>query len=116
MKEQRMKILEMLAAGTINAAEAEQLLKAIDDTPSRAVTKHALKKVVILVDSQDGDNVRINLPLEFVNLLKGNKFNVDFDDYDIDVDALIDLINSGVVGELVNIKSSDGDTVLIKVE
>ncbi|HZJ89515.1 MAG TPA: hypothetical protein VFD05_02365 [Bacilli bacterium] len=116
MKEQRMKILEMLAAGTINAVEAEQLLKAIDDTPSTTVTKHALKNVVVLIDSKEGDNVRINLPLEFVNLLKGNKFNVNFDEYNIDIDAIIDLVNSGVVGELVNIKSSDGDTVLIKVE
>ena len=34
----------------------------------------------------------------------------------IDFDQLMAMIESGAVGELVNIKSSDGDTVVINVQ
>jgi hypothetical protein len=41
---------------------------------------------------------------------------LDTDDFDIDVDELIEMINSGIVGEIVNVKSADGDIVRILVE
>jgi hypothetical protein len=57
------------------------------------------------------------LPIEFAKLLKSKKFNIDsLDDIDLDVDTLIEMINSGAIGELVNIKSADGDIVKIVVE
>jgi len=69
------------------------------------------------VDSADGDVVKIQLPIEFAKLLKSGKFNIDqLDDMDIDLDALIAMVNSGVIGELINIESADGDVVRIVVE
>lgn len=116
MKEQRMKILEMLKDGIISVEAAERLLNAVDGSETSALaTKRQFKTLVIDVKTDDGDDVKINLPIEFVKLLKGGKFNVDLDDYDVDVDALIDLVTSGAVGELVNI-NSDGDHVVIRVE
>ena len=71
----------------------------------------------VLVDSADGDKVRIELPIEFAKLLKNKKLTrINEDDLDIDIDALIQMINAGVVGEIVNIKSADGDIVKIIVE
>jgi hypothetical protein len=123
LKAERMKILDLLAKNVINAEQAEKLLASlngsnqeIDDYPV-IEKKNQFRMLKVLVDSADGDQVRIELPIEFAKLLKNKKFmKVDTDDFDIDVDDLIGMINSGVVGEIVNIKSADGDIVKIIVE
>jgi len=123
MKEERMKILELLSKGTITADQAESLLAALGDNEDKEPEVTAVQKkgpfrmLKILVDSADGDQVRVELPIEFAKLLKNKKINMGtLDDVDLDVDMLIQMINSGVVGEIVNVKSADGDTVKILVE
>lgn len=115
-KEERMKILEMLKEGIINAEEAEKLLSAIDGEDEILPNKRKFKMLKVYVDSDDGDKVRIQIPIEFARLLKSDKFNVNLSNVDLDVDQLIQLIDSGVVGEIVNIDSADGDKVRIVVE
>ncbi len=123
LKEERMKILDLLSKGIISADEAEKLLTSLNnDTEESEVIIPAKKKdqfkmLKVLVDSADGDEVRIELPIEFAKLLKNKKLtHIDEDDFDIDIDLLIQMINSGVVGEIVNVKSADGDIVRIIVE
>jgi hypothetical protein len=41
---------------------------------------------------------------------------VNLSDNDIDIDALLDMINTGVVGEIVSVDSADGDKIRIIVE
>lgn len=123
LKAERMKILELLAKNVINADEAEKLLAAISNPEQKEEDypvqnkKNQFRMLKILVDSNDGDEVRIELPIEFAKLLKSKKImKVDTDDFDLDIDELIGMINSGVVGEIVNVKSADGDIVRIVVE
>lgn len=125
LKEERMKILELLTKGVISPDDAEKLLSALgtaqDQTNDFAPVqkKNQFRMLKVYVDSADGDQVRIELPIEFAKLLKSKKLNigsVDLDDMDIDVDMLIQMINSGAIGEIVNIKSADGDIVRITVE
>ncbi len=125
IKEERMKILEMLSEGKITAEQAETLLAAVGESENRKdgeeiklpTKKNAFRMLKIFVDSCDGDEVRIQIPVEFAKLLKNNKMNINgLDDVDIDVDALIQMINSGANGELINVRSSDGDIVKIFVE
>ncbi|MDD3841958.1 MAG: hypothetical protein WC088_03420 [Candidatus Izemoplasmatales bacterium] len=122
LKEERMKILELLAKGTISAEDAEKLLSAMGDnekTEGSVVLgkKMPFRMLKIYVDSADGDVVKIEIPIEFAKLLKSGKFNIDqLGDMDIDIDDLISMINSGAVGELINVKSADGDVVRIAVE
>ncbi len=75
----------------------------------------------IVVDSHDGDKVRVNLPMALVqvamdmgmempqvsgnNALKG-----------IDWMQIMDLVRHGAMGNLVEVESADGDTVRIFVE
>lgn|GEM_PF-314379 len=125
-KQERMKILDMLTKGTISAEDAERLLSAIGDRnipeppapPEPFAPKKApFRMLKIYVDSADGDVVKIELPIEFAKLLKSGKFNLDaLDDMDIDIDTLIQMINAGAIGELVNVKSADGDNVKIVIE
>ncbi|MBN2540012.1 MAG: hypothetical protein JXB08_00650 [Bacilli bacterium] len=123
LKEERMKILELLSKGVISAEEAEKLLAAMTSESQEpeviipAKKKDQFKMLKVLVDSADGDEVRIELPVEFAKLLKNKKLTrINEDDLDIDIDALIQMINTGVVGEIVNVKSADGDIVKIIVE
>lgn len=124
LKEERMKVLDLLSKGIISADEAEKLLSAMDksDEGLRAEAvlvdqkKAPFRMLKILVDSEDGDKVRVQIPVEFAKLLKTGKFNVNLSDNDIDIDALLDMINTGVVGEIVSVDSADGDKIRIIVE
>ena len=84
-------------------------------------TKAILK---ILVNSADGDEVIINLPIALgETIIKAIiKSNVgDKNDKDdllkqIDFEQIIDLVKKGIIGEIVNVKSADGDIVIIRIE
>eukprot|EP01156_Anaeramoeba_ignava_P021218 Anaeramoba_ignava/c18487_g1_i1.p2 GENE.c18487_g1_i1~~c18487_g1_i1.p2 ORF type:complete len:126 (+),score=29.89 c18487_g1_i1:1264-1641(+) len=120
LKEERLKILEMLSNGTIDAKQAEELLSALGHKEVEATfvekKKGPFKLLKILVDSADGDKVNIKIPVEFAKLLKNKKFQANFGDVDVDVDSIIEMVTQGMEGEIVNVESSDGDTVKIVVE
>ena len=75
----------------------------------------------IIVDSADGDKVRVNLPLALVQVclemgmqmpqINGNEAlkNIDFA-------QIIQLVQHGAVGNLVEVDSADGDVIRIFVE
>lgn len=126
LKAERMKILELLNKGIINVDDAERLLAALGEPEAKTETpfelvnqkKAPFRMLKVYVDSADGDQVRIQLPIEFAKLLKNSKFNgmESLGDMDLDIDTLIQMINAGVIGEIVNVESADGDIVRITVE
>lgn len=126
LKAERMKILELLNKGIINVDDAERLLAALGESDSKTETPYELvnqkkapfRMLKVYVDSADGDQVRIQLPIEFAKLLKNSKFSgmESLGDMDLDIDTLIQMINAGVIGEIVNVESADGDIVRITVE
>ncbi len=79
------KLLQMVAEGKISVDDGERLLKAIGEvekkeenekttktvvkaiTRSKSSNKNLKGKLIILVDSSEGDNVKINLPLKLAN-------------------------------------------------
>jgi len=79
MVEERKKVLEMLAAGKINAEDAERLLDKLSGNasnaastaqlpPSSAVSTSAKPKYLrIVVDQPGRDQVNVRIPLSFVN-------------------------------------------------
>lgn len=79
----------------------------------------------IVVDSQDGDKVRVNLPLSLVKVcieaglsmpeVSGNKATAQAL-ASMDWQQMFSLIEKGVVGEIVSVQSADGDNVSIVVE
>ncbi|NLA95446.1 MAG: helix-turn-helix transcriptional regulator [Clostridiaceae bacterium] len=75
----------------------------------------------IVVDSSDGDKVRVNVPLALMKLLEGTDGAGGFNINGINLGALewekvIKLIDEGVLGKLVEVESADGDHVEIFVE
>ena len=75
----------------------------------------------ILVDSADGDHVRVNIPMALVQValdmgmempqVSGNAALKN-----IDLGQILELVRQGAIGNLVEVESSDGDVVRIYVE
>jgi len=123
LKEERMKILEMLSNKMIDASDAEKLLQALEsdrrEVKAEVVSKkQPFKMLKVIIDSEDGDKVRVKIPVEFSKLLKTAKFKnkLNFGGTDVDVDQIVEMISQGADGEIVNIVSADGDSVKIVVE
>lgn len=75
----------------------------------------------VIVNSHDGDKVRVNLPIPLIKvaLEMGMKMpQVSGNDAlkDIDFSQVLALVDRGLIGKLVEVESSDGDIVEITVE
>ena len=76
----------------------------------------------IIVNSSDGDKVRINLPMPLVKA--GVEMGVNISQLsgmqsagrNIDLEQIMTLVDKGLVGKLLEIESGDGDIVEIVVE
>lgn len=117
-----MRILEMIEKKQITAAEGAELLKALDTTEVTKLSpkKDAFKMFRIKILSNDGDKVNVQIPVEFAKVaLKNGKGFMKMDqlgDLDLDVDMILEMIDSGTLGKIVDIESADGDTVEIVIE
>ena len=111
---------------TILGVTVDELLGRVDPSRVELVEENKRKNIkdmvlkIIVIDGDDGDKVNVKLPFLLVKALlesgapisiNGNKSleNVDFK-------QIFDLVEKGVVGELVNIESKDGSIVKIVVE
>lgn len=115
-------ILQMVKDGDINIEEASKLLEALESTPNQALkSRNSKQKLRVLVDSKNGDTVRINMPLSLikagVNL--ASQLNVNGQHIDmkgVDMDIIMKAIEDGETGEIVDIQTSDGENVKIFIE
>jgi hypothetical protein len=126
MKEEVSKILEMVQAGTISAAEGQQLLDAMGayEESNQGVPKRP-GRLRVRVISSDGDKVNIVLPLALVKsglrlgMNVGGKYSEGALD-GIDMQEVLRLVDemaaAGDTGDIVNVESADGDIVHIYLE
>ena len=98
----------------------ENNVPVVVEEPLRKPVEQMILKIKVL--SADGDKVNVNLPLGFVKACMNMgvsmpQVGVDGDVMkNIDFDALMKMIDYGVIGKLVEIESADGDHVEIYVE
>ncbi len=125
-------ILKMVKENTITVDEASKLLAAVGnnevvpvlDTPQKMSEDYHHKMLKILVDSVDGDVVRVSIPVTLVLAgidlaAKFNNVNINdrkIDTSQIDTELIKEFIQSGMLGEIVSIESANGDHVRIFVE
>ena len=76
----------------------------------------------VMVESHEGDHVRVNLPISLVTavLSTGGAANQNmkignFDLSSIDFNQLIALVKNGALGRLVEVDSAEGDHVVVEV-
>ncbi len=75
----------------------------------------------IIVDSAEGDKVRVNLPLALVQValdmgMELPQVSGNIALQNIDLRQILELVRQGAIGNLVEVESAEGDTVRIFVE
>lgn len=75
----------------------------------------------VVVNSASGDKVRINLPLPILKLgiqlgMSVPEINGNDALKDVDFNQILNLVENGLIGKIVEVESADGDTVEIYVE
>ena len=98
--------------------ETEEVVNILPKENRKPNNKMVLKKKI---SSTDGDKVNVNLPMPFIfacinSGVKLPSLNGSDALNSIDFKEIINLVEQGVVGELVSIDSADGDTIKIFVE
>jgi hypothetical protein len=126
--EERMKVLKMVESGKITAAEATQLLEALDEAPTAgkgappvppAPSSMGGRWFRVRVTDSDTGKVRVNvrLPVGVVNagLKMGMRFAPQVEG--MDIEALTSMINSGEIGQIVDVMDDkDGEHVEVFIE
>jgi len=126
MKEEIAKVLTMVQEGKINAeqgSELIQVLKEKEETSIEKPSKYLDKTLKVRVVSAENDNVIVNLPIKLVKvvLLAGHSIAASVpqaEKYvkDIDINLIIEAIENELDGQIVDIKSANGDTVSVIIE
>ena len=98
--------------------ELEQTAKVLPPEERKDIKEMMLR---IVVDSADGDRVRVNLPMALVQVamemgmempqVSGNAALKN-----IDLSQILAMVQQGAIGNLVEVESSDGDVVRVFVE
>ncbi|RAS80293.1 SHOCT-like domain-containing protein [Priestia endophytica] len=129
MKEEITRVLTMVQEGKIDAdkgAELIQVLKGKEETGNKLLEKaneYLDKTLKIRVVSAENDNVMVNLPIKLVKvvLMAGHSIAASIpqsEKYvkDIDISLIIEAIENELDGQIVDIKSANGDTVSVIID
>nr|WP_285847061.1 hypothetical protein [Sporosarcina luteola] len=118
----------MVQEGKVDAEKASELIEVLKNRdsgtgPSSKRTAYSDKTLKIRVVSADNDNVSVNLPIKLIKVLLKAGHNIagnipQSEKYvkDIDIDVLIEAIENELDGQIVDVKSADGDTVSVFIE
>lgn len=124
---EKLTILKMVEEGKITVEEASKLLQSVEDKNQELslVTKstdRTAKWIKIKVIDDEGTRVNVNLPIALVDVAfkiakaSDSNFDVKLGNVNVDIDAIIKMIQEGAEGKLVDIDSSDGTKVEIVIE
>ncbi|MBC5628811.1 hypothetical protein H8S20_07905 [Clostridium sp. NSJ-6] len=129
MNEEILMILKMVEEGKVSADKAKELIDALGnsskDTEAIVSKRYEDKFLKVVVLSNEGDKVNIQLPIKIVKeILKVSgklpitKYIEGMDGIDIDalMNTLVSCLDNEVMGEIVNICSSEGDIVKIFID
>ncbi|MEB2630791.1 SHOCT-like domain-containing protein [Peribacillus frigoritolerans] len=129
MKEEISRVLTMVQEGKIDAdkgSELIQVLKEKEETgqkPLEKPNKYLDKTLKIRVVSAENDNVTVNLPIKLVKvvLMAGHSIAASIpqsEKYvkDVDISLIMEAIENELDGQIVDIKSANGDTVSVIID
>lgn len=122
MNDEVMKVLKMLEEGKIDAQKAGELIEVLNASKNNGpAVINSDKMLKIRVNSQNGDNVNINIPVKFIRNIGGAIKRIPKVEgvegmEDIDIQAILQAVSDGLDGKIVDVKSEKGDNVEIVVE
>ncbi len=113
------KILGVTVDELLSGKQEQQPVVTLVPEEQRKDIKDMMLRVV--VDSNDGDKVRVNLPMALVQVAL--EMGMDMPQIsgsgamkEIDWNQIIELVRRGAMGNLVEVESADGDIVRVFVE
>ncbi|WP_434735190.1 DUF2089 domain-containing protein [Clostridium sp.] len=119
------KILKMVEEGKITSDKAQELIQALNDenTDIQIVSDDDImdKMLKIRVNSHDGDNVNVNLPVKFIKTILKTVGKIPISDSvkgmeNIDLNLISEAIDNGLSGKIVDVKSANDDIVEVVIE
>lgn len=125
MKEEVKRILKMVEEGKIDIDKASELIDAIKNTdievPYASSKSQNLDKMLkVRVFSSTKDTVNVNVPVKFLKAIGNAVNNIKIpgvsDENGIDVQMIMEAIDSGLEGKILDVKSSNGDIVEVSIE
>lgn len=127
MREDLIKVLTMLSEGKINVEKSAELIDAMykkEEKSLEVISKDYNKKMLkVFVDSVQGDNVRVNLPVAIiVSVLKATgklpikNTGMEGIDFEVLSESIITALENEMLGEIVTVDSGKGDIVRVVIE
>lgn len=126
MREELVRVLNMVKDNKIEVEEAADLIEAFFETKNVETKKsNSKRKLVIKVDSSDGDKVNVKVPLGLIKMAKSmiplalsqKGTNMSKEQIDQIVEAIDNIDFEEFEGEtIVDVNSEDGDIVKIFIE
>lgn len=123
MKEEVKRILKMVEEGKIDSDKAAELIEAINKTEEIqqvSVIGNHERMLKVRVLSATKDTVNVNVPIKFLKAIGNAVNNIKIpgvsDQEGIDVKMIMEAIDSGLEGKIVDVKSSNGDIVEVFIE
>lgn len=116
VSEEKIQILEMVEDGKITAAEATELLAALESNEEEIVPRKDVKWLKVRVytlDDQPKVNVNIPISLVDVGLKLAKKYDPKLKDSgldNIDLDEILDAIKNGAEGKIVDVIDDEEQT------
>jgi len=95
--------------------EKKQTVEVVEQPKKGDYSDYFLK---ILVRS-DEEKITVNLPLSVVTMMVGKTGSMEFGKFSLtkeEIEKIIEMVDQGVVGNLIEIEGSDGETINIFVE
>ncbi|MEL7656727.1 MAG: hypothetical protein AAGU75_12555 [Bacillota bacterium] len=118
-----MRVLKMVEEGKIDADKATELIEALNAQPEAkplSTLGNSDKMLKVRVISSTEDNVNVNIPINFLKAIGNAVNNIKIpgvsEQEGIDIKMIMEAIDSGLEGKIVDVKSSNGDLVEVSIE
>ena len=123
MKEEVKRILKMVEEGKIDSDKATELIEALNKSSSdshRTTVGNLDKMLKVRVLSALHDTVNVNVPVKFLKAIGNAVNNIKIpgvsEQEGIDIKMIMEAIDSGLEGKIVDVKSGNGDIVEVSIE
>lgn len=126
MREDLLKVLNMLVEGKLEVEKGADLIEAMytkEEKMVETIKNYDRRMFRVFVDSVGGDNVKVNLPVAVItSILKATgklpikSTEMEGLDFEMLSEAIIVALQNEMLGEIVTVDSSKGDIVRVVVE
>lgn len=122
MKDEIQRVLKMLEEGKIDSEKAAELIDLLKNNDKPVEVKEASpeylnKMLKVNISEQGGDKVNVKVPIKFIKALGGAVTKIPgVEMQGVDIKMIMDAIDEGLDGKIVDISSENGDIVEIVIE